>query len=301
MKGPLVTIITPTYEHEAYIGECIESVLGQTYGNWEQIIVDDCSPDRTLEIAESYDDPRIRVIQKPSHGGPEGLHVSYNTALHLARGELVAVLEGDDYWMRDKLATQVPFHLDGNIVLSWGGCYIKNGDKLTRTATGYSHKPKKIPDTSILLIRNNILALTVMADKASLLQAGGFWQPTGTLFVDHPTWLKLSIMGDLIYIPRPLGIYRHHANQISQRYRSRMGSQNFSYVSDFISQLNQNQMQRIDFEKIRSLNAAFEARDSLLKSKYGLCLRLMVDSFRKTSVKSKYLCLKVLLCASDFP
>ncbi len=301
MSGPLVTIITPTYKHEAYIGECIESVLGQTYGNWEQIIVDDCSPDRTFEIASSYKDTRIRVIQKPSHGGVESLHVSYNTALHLARGELVAVLEGDDYWMKEKLDIQVPFHLDGSIVLSWGGYYIKNGDRLKKTCTRYSLTPRKIPDIATLLIRNNIPALTVMADKASLLEAGGFWQPEGTPFVDHPTWLKLSVIGNLLYIPRPLGIYRLHANQVSKKYGNRMGPQHFNYFSDFISQLNQNQMQRIDFQKIRSLKAAFEARDSLFRGKYGSCLRLMADAFRKTGTRNRYLCLKVLLCASDFP
>lgn len=301
MSKPLVSIITPTYKHEAYIGECIESVLKQTYDNWEQIIVDDCSPDFTVKIAKRYNDPRIRIIKKPIHAGPEGLHDSYNTALQMARGELIAVLEGDDYWMEDKLAIQVPFHLNNSIVLSWGGYFKRIGGQLKKSGTGYSRKPKKCPDTSYLLIRNNIPSVTVMVTKSDLLQAGGFWQPKGTVFVDHPTWLKLSIMGDFLYIPQPLGIYRMHENQISNTHRSSISFSNYSYPNDFVSQLSKDQMKLIDFQKIQSLKAAFAARDSFCCGKISTAFKPLADAFRKTSMKNKYLCLKVIVGVSEFP
>src|SRR5688500_377534 len=97
MKSPLVTIVTPAYNQKRYIAECVESVLAQTYPHWEQIVVDDGSTDGTPEIVESYRDPRIRCIRLP-HRGLAALGESYNTALAAARGELVAILEGDDLW-----------------------------------------------------------------------------------------------------------------------------------------------------------------------------------------------------------
>lgn len=140
----------------------------------------------------------------------------------MARGDLVAVLEGDDFWPPDKLAIQVPFHASGSIAMSWGSYDRQQGGARLGVAGRYGRKPTVFPDTSCLLIRNIIAALTVMAPTATLRQIGGFWQPHGTVFVDHPTWLRLSRVGDILYIPKLLGIYRLHGNHISLTHRDRM-------------------------------------------------------------------------------
>jgi len=98
----MVSIITPTFNHEAYISDCIESVLAQTYPNWEMIIVDDGSTDRNLEVMSRFKDDRIRVFPM-EHVGLAHLDDTYNFALEQANGELVAILEGDDYWTANKL------------------------------------------------------------------------------------------------------------------------------------------------------------------------------------------------------
>src|SRR5437667_7605704 len=99
---PLVSVITPAYNHRRFIGPCIESLLGQTYTNWEQIIIDDGSTDDTAEVVRSYSDPRIRYFHQENQG-IDALAQTYNRALNLSRGELIAVLEGDDLWPEDKL------------------------------------------------------------------------------------------------------------------------------------------------------------------------------------------------------
>ena len=263
--------------------------------------MDDCSTDQTLEVAKRYKDPRIKVIQKSLRGGPENLHASYNAALHIARGDLVAVLEGDDYWPPDKLALQVPFHQNDSIVLSWGGYCLRSGDRLAETGTRYNRKPLAFPDTSYLLVRNIIPAVTVVASKAALLRIGGFWQPRGTVFVDHPTWLRLSNVGQLLYLPQILGVYRIHQNQISQVQRDRISFQNYSYANEFMTLLNQGQMQRVDLQEIQALRSAFSARDSLRAGNLGMFFRQLVVAFHAARGKSIYRCLKVLVYAPDLP
>ena len=91
---PAVSVVIPAYRHEAFVGEAIESVLGQTFGDFELIVIDDGSPDRTGEIADGYAsrDSRIRVY----HQANAGSHATINRGLGLARGEWVAILNSDD-------------------------------------------------------------------------------------------------------------------------------------------------------------------------------------------------------------
>lgn len=104
----MVSIITPVYSCEAYIRETIESVLRQTYQNWEMILVDDCTPDNSAEIIMQYQeqDARIKYIKLSQNGGAA---VARNTALGEAKGRYIAYLDADDIWMPDKLARQLDF------------------------------------------------------------------------------------------------------------------------------------------------------------------------------------------------
>jgi glycosyltransferase involved in cell wall biosynthesis len=115
----LVSIISPTFNQQRYVAQCIESALAQTYPNWEQSFVDDGSTDATREAIASYPDPRIRLIALP-HCGLGALAESYNAALAVASGSLVGILEGDDAWPADKLERQVPLFDDPGTVLGWG-------------------------------------------------------------------------------------------------------------------------------------------------------------------------------------
>ena len=108
MNSPLVSIITPTYNHEKYIGECIRSVQSQTYSNWEMLIVDDGSTDNTFSIASELaaGDSRIHVYTQKNIGIFR-LCETYNFALSESKGKYIAVLEGDDVWLPEKLSVQV--------------------------------------------------------------------------------------------------------------------------------------------------------------------------------------------------
>ncbi|MEM2117368.1 MAG: glycosyltransferase family A protein, partial [Thermoplasmata archaeon] len=105
MEATLISILTPTYNHEKYIGECIQSVLNQTFSDWEMIIVDDGSTDKTADVVNKFKDSRIKYFMR-DHVGPWRLAETYNYALSKSSGKYIAILEGDDYWPRNKLEIQ---------------------------------------------------------------------------------------------------------------------------------------------------------------------------------------------------
>lgn len=109
----LISIITPTYNCGKFIGETIESVIKQSYENWEMIIVDDCSTDNTKEVVEEYikKDSRIKYHLLESNSGAA---VARTRAMELAQGKYMAFLDSDDLWMTNKLEDQLRFMKDNN-------------------------------------------------------------------------------------------------------------------------------------------------------------------------------------------
>lgn len=106
MNNPKVTVFIPVYNRQHYIGPAVDSVLAQTYGNFEVLIVDDGSTDGTLAKLAEYRDPRLRVERNPHN---MGIPATRNRGLELARGEYIALLDSDDLCYPDRLARQVEF------------------------------------------------------------------------------------------------------------------------------------------------------------------------------------------------
>ena len=106
MTEGLVSIITTLYDSGDFIGRTIESVLAQTYTNWEMLITDDCSTDDGPQIVESYaaKDPRIKLFRLDENGGPG---VARNHSIANSQGQYIAFLDSDDTWMPDKLEKQL--------------------------------------------------------------------------------------------------------------------------------------------------------------------------------------------------
>lgn len=103
---PLVSVVIPAYRQAAYLAETLQSVLSQTYGNLEAIVVDDASPDDTAAVVAGIDDPRVVYI---AHDVNRGLPASRNTGMQAARGELIAWLDADDVYHPEKLEAHVAF------------------------------------------------------------------------------------------------------------------------------------------------------------------------------------------------
>jgi glycosyltransferase involved in cell wall biosynthesis len=222
---PLISIITPLYNHEKYIGKCIESALGQTYVNWEQIIVDDASTDNSFEVASTYSarDKRIKIIRHKKNWGISRLSDTYNQALKAARGRYVAILESDDYWPKNKLEKQVNFMVSKKAVLSYGNCILVSSGGTPINLFTYSYEKNILnnnPTGSILRLFGNlkfsVIPVTVIMRRKELLEVGGFCNDRYYPFTDVPTFLKLALKGRFAYINEVVGFYRKQ--EISEWY-----------------------------------------------------------------------------------
>ena len=113
-----VSVITPMYNCEKFISETIESVLNQTYTNWEMIIIDDCSTDKSKQIVKQYieRDKRIRLIALNENSGAA---VARNKGIEVSSGRFIAFLDGDDLWEPNKLEKQIQFMTEKNIGFSF--------------------------------------------------------------------------------------------------------------------------------------------------------------------------------------
>lgn len=137
-KG-LVSIITPTYNCGRFISETIESVLAQTYGNWEMLIIDDCSSDNTREIVETYTqkDARIKYHCLEANSGAA---IARNTGLKMAKGRWIAFLDSDDLWAPGKLDRQLDFMISNDYAFSYHEYHeiSETGEDLNLKVSGLS-------------------------------------------------------------------------------------------------------------------------------------------------------------------
>jgi hypothetical protein len=217
-SGPVVAAIMPTYNHAAFVGEAIDSVLAQTFEDWELIVVDDGSTDETLDVVRRHKDPRIRVLAR-EHGGLPGLGAAYRAALEVSTAPLLAVLEGDDTWPPDKLARQIADFDDPGVVLSYGTGWLIDefGCRYCRVEPPFPEETRTnrptgaiVPD---LLLNSAILSPTVVLRRSAIETIGGFWQPDGVPYIDHPTWLLLAGEGAFAYHSSIVGSWRRHPAQ----------------------------------------------------------------------------------------
>lgn len=162
MNFPLVSIITPCYNADSYIAYTIESVLNQTYTNWEMLIIDDCSSDHSYDIIKSYlnRDNRIRYIKTTMPSGSPS--TPRNIGIDNAIGELIAFLDADDIWLPKKLEWQIKFMTEQNCKFVYSN-YEKmdwNGNRNNRAIYAQSKSTY-----NSLFKTNSIPCLTVILHK----------------------------------------------------------------------------------------------------------------------------------------
>lgn len=198
-EADLVSIIMPSYNTAPYIKETIQSVLDQTYTNWELIIVDDCSTDNTEEVLATINDSRIRYFKNEKNSGAA---VSRNKALRAAKGQWIAFLDSDDLWMSEKLEKQINFMKKNGYSFSYTN-YEEidvDGNKTGIKITGH----KRITKTGMF----NYCwpgCLTVMfdADKIGLIQIEDIKKNN-----DYAMWLKVCQKADCYLLDEYLAQYR---------------------------------------------------------------------------------------------
>lgn len=208
----LVSIIVPVYNVEKYIVETINSVRSQTYGDWELLLVNDCSTDNTVQVIEEYldmvKDERIHLIHQPTNVGAAKAR---NTGLAKSAGRYVAYLDSDDFWEPGKLERQISFMRDKDIAFSFTGYEFadENGKGLGKVV--------RVPETlnyRQALKNTTIFTTTVMFDSKKI--AKDMLKMPEVKSEDTALWWKVLRNGYIAYgLDENLVRYRRAGKSLS--------------------------------------------------------------------------------------
>jgi glycosyltransferase involved in cell wall biosynthesis len=208
---PLISVIIPVYNGEKTIQETVQSVLNQTFTDFELIVINDGSQDSTLEIVSSFQDSRIKVFSFTNGGLP----VSRNRGIALANGEYISFLDADDLWTPDKLAGQLAV-LETNpqaaVAYSWTDCIDESGQFLRQSA--YATAQGNV-QANLLLANFISSGSNVLVRKQALMDIGGF-DETLSNCQDWDLWLRLSARYEFEPVKTPQVLYRVSRNSMSR-------------------------------------------------------------------------------------
>lgn len=206
---PRITVLMPVYNCELYIKESIDSILNQTFSDFEFIIIDDASTDETLSIIRSYDDNRIKLIKKPLNTGYTN---SLNHGLSIAKGEYIARMDGDDISLPERFAKQVAF-LDTNPETVLIGTFFKiiGRDKII-TVPEYHDAIKLAMLKDCCIAHPTVIIRKSCLDKFSLI-----YDEKKEPAEDYDLWTRLLAVGKLHNLQEVLLHYRVHSSQVSHK------------------------------------------------------------------------------------
>lgn len=204
----LVSVIMPSYGSEKFISKSIDSVLLQTYDNWELIIIDDCSPDESNKIIKEYlsKDSRIKFVKLEKNSG---VAVARNKGIEIAKGRFIAFLDSDDLWLPEKLEKQINFMKYHDLAFTYSSYMLI--DETDKNIGEFIVKPKI--SYSSMLKTCSVGCLTAIYDSNKLKKV---YMPLILKRQDYGTWLKiLKNIKTTKGILEPLAIYRIRSNSLS--------------------------------------------------------------------------------------
>jgi len=213
---PKVSVVMTCYKYAQYLPGAIESVLEQTYGNVEVIMVNDGSPDNTDEVMQRYlPDPRVKYLKQPNSGQT----IAKNNGIRAATGEYIAFLDADDIWRRDKLAKQMPLFdaPEVGIVYSTMEFIDDAGARVPYEASPLS-TPRAGRITEALFV-DNIVPFSAAVARRECFDKVGVMDDTLKMAIDWDLWLRMSVHFSFAFVDEPLLLYRvGHPGQMSKNY-----------------------------------------------------------------------------------
>ena len=252
-SSPLVSVVIPTYNHAPMLRKALESLKSQTLNDWEAVVVNNFSTDDTIDVVNSFNDSRIRLVNYRNNGI---IAASRNQGIQHARAELIAFLDSDDVWYPEKLEQCVTALTSTTDLVCHGEIWRKDGQVIARAKYG----PLEKADYRMLLFGGNCLSTSaVVVRKQRLLEAGCFSEASDMVTAeDYDLWLKLARNGTrFAFIENMLGEYRlHDGNASKATMRSMMAE--LSVVDKHFSEL----------EKIHlASKVAFRRRKAIIRIK----------------------------------
>lgn len=208
-KAPLVSVVMPAYNVEKYVEEAVRSILAQTFCDFEFIIVDDGSTDRTPDILRSFSDPRIRLLFNEKN---EGNYPARNRGCRLARGKYIAVMDADDVAMPERLEKQVKYMEEHPDVLACGTAYrLMDENRVIVEATQWE-------DIRYILMKTFCILHPSLLFRKKTMELVGYYRTESRYAEDYDLVLRLARQGKVINIADVLLNRRRHDEQISKKY-----------------------------------------------------------------------------------
>jgi hypothetical protein len=223
--SPILSVTVLNYNYGRYLPKCIESILGQTFRDFELIVIDDCSTDDSLEVIKPYlTDPRVRVVEHAANVGYAGSLIE-GTEIH-STGEFVTVISADDFvWSTEAFERQIAMlgaHPEAAFCFSGYRRFLHETDAVLEEQRSYDGS-RIIPGPIFLrefLTRQEIQVLHsgTMLRKSAYDRAGGYRRDL-RVTLDLAMWPALALQGDVAYCDGPLYAYRSHGAQMSSSFR----------------------------------------------------------------------------------
>lgn len=213
---PKVSVVITTYNSMTYLPEALESVLRQTFTDFEVLLVDDGSSDSTVQWASGLVEPRVRLISQEN----QGVCVARNTGIAYARGEYVAFLDSDDLWEPTKLEKQVRCLEDNpavGLVHTWLALIDERGN-----LTGRDLASKAEGDVWKQIVQKNTVACSSVLARRCCFETVGVFDPNLRVAEDWDMWIRIAERYQFGLIKEPLVRYRQRINSKSKNYPARL-------------------------------------------------------------------------------
>ena len=268
---PLVSIIINCYNGEAFLSDCIESVLSQNYENWEIIFWDNKSNDKSAEIFKSYKDKRFKYFYAKEH---TTLYKARNLAIKESNGQLLAFIDTDDLWEKNKLELQVALFKDPKVSLAYSNQWIiKNNLQRKKIKLKKKYSSGFIYEN--LLDDYNVSIITVIFRKNIINDLPKLFDERFSIIGDFDFFLKLSKSYYFHYIDVPLAYYRIHDKNFSSIYKEKE-------MEEFDLWANENQSS-IDKKKINKMKKKISFRKLLhfkFSKDYKKCYEILLENYK---------------------
>lgn len=209
---PTISVVIPAYNAEHTILETIASVQQQTFSDFELIVINDGSTDRTLELLQNVEDERLKIFSYENGG----LSVARNRGITHATGEFIAFLDADDLWTPDKLELQLTAlqqHSEAGIAYSWTN-YVDEQGKLLDTGV---HLFFEGDVQAELLVNNFIASGSNPLIRRRAIESVGEFDPTCAGCADWDYWLRLSAKWSFVVVPKHQILYRQSSSSMSSK------------------------------------------------------------------------------------
>jgi glycosyltransferase involved in cell wall biosynthesis len=233
--SPKVTVLLPVYGGEEYVAAAVESVLAQTFQDFELLVVDDCGPRTAIEIVAGFGDPRIRIVRNDENLGQVR---SLNAGLAVAQGEYVARLDQDDICLRERLAWQVAV-LDAEPETALVGTWLHRIDGSGRRISTLRGHIRDRAELVFLLVTNRfpVAHPTATFRRAVALDVGGY-DPAFRFSEDQDLWRRVVLAGHAArVVEEPLVLYRVHETMQSLRNWDEQQQNNLRSLDGFLGAL----------------------------------------------------------------